>query len=181
MSACPTTRLRRWVEDRMDWTLLPDAIRREWVHDNVQTLMGVVDWVETRIEWPLLPDAIWREWQSFKQEVEDDMEAEEEEAESVTRLWKARKFYQDSWLKASIFNDGDWIEDPKTYWFDTEVSNHEFVDGNGDVARYEIYGQDDWVEELPELTAPPSKEQLLFHGGKINPKFLSQVILVRVC
>ena len=96
------------------------------------------------------------------------------------QVWKAKKFYQDSWLKLSIFNDGDWIEDPKTYWFDTEVSNHEFVDGNGDVARYEIYGQED-VEELPELTAPPSEEQLLFHGGKINPKFLSQVILVRVC
>lgn len=82
MSACPTARLRRWVEDRMDWTLLPDAIRREWVHDNVQTLMGVVDWVETRIEWPLLPNAIWREWVSFKQEVEDDMTSDEEEREA---------------------------------------------------------------------------------------------------
>jgi hypothetical protein len=34
---------------------------------------------------------------------------------------------------------------------------------------------------MPELTAPPTKEQLLFPDGKINPKFLSQVILVRVC
>ena len=97
-----------------------------------------------------------------------------------TQLWKARKFYQDSYLKVSIFNDGDWIEDPKTYWFDTEVSNREFVDSNGDVARYEVFGQD-WVMEVPELTAPPTKEQMLFHEGKINPKFLSQVILIRVC
>lgn len=79
---CPTARLRRWVEDRMDWTLLPDAIRREWVHDNPQTLMGVVDWVETRIDWPLLPNCILREWESFKQEVKDDMQAEDDEAEA---------------------------------------------------------------------------------------------------
>lgn len=173
-----TTRLRRWVEDRIDWTLMPDAIRREWVHDNPQTPMGVINWVETRIDWPLLPDAIWREWEAFKGHYTPD--ASEKVENMKQQIWKAKKFWQDSSLKCSIFNDGDWIEDPKVYWFDTEVSNHEFVDRNGDVARYEIYGQD-WVEELPELTAPPSKDHLLFHEGGINPKFLSQVILIRVC
>ncbi len=97
-----------------------------------------------------------------------------------TQLWKARKFYQDSYLKGSIFNDGDWIKDPQIYWFVAEVSNREFVDYKGDVAFYVVFGQD-WVDKMPELTAPPSKEQLLFPDGKINPKFLSQVILVRVC
>ena len=82
MSMCPTSRLRRWVEDRIDWTLLPDCIRREWVDDNLQTLMGVVDWVETRIDWPLLPDAILREWVAFKESVEDDMDIETEEMEA---------------------------------------------------------------------------------------------------
>ncbi len=78
MSMCPTSRLRRWTEDRIDWTLLPSSIHQEWVADNPQTLMGVVDWVETRIDWPLLPNCILREWESFKQEVEDDMDMEEE-------------------------------------------------------------------------------------------------------
>lgn len=100
----------------------------------------------------------------------------------MKQVWKARKFYQDSSLKVSIFNDGDDIEDPRIFWFDVEVSNREFVDSNGDVAHYVIYGHD-WVpvEKMPELTAPPTKEQLLFPDGKINPKFLSQVILIRVC
>jgi hypothetical protein len=44
--------------------------------------MGVIDWVETRIDWSLLPEAIWREWESFKQEVEDDMDSETEEREA---------------------------------------------------------------------------------------------------
>jgi hypothetical protein len=98
----------------------------------------------------------------------------------MKQVWKARKFYEDSSLKCSIFNDGDEIEDPRIFWFDVEVSNREFVDSNGDVARYEVFGQE-WVDKMPELTAPPTKEQMLFHEGKINPKFLSQVILVRVC
>lgn len=95
-------------------------------------------------------------------------------------MWKARKFYEDSSLKVSIFNDGDLIEDPEVYWFDVEVSNREFVDCNGNVARYEIFGQE-WVDKMPELTAPPSKEQLLFPDGKINPLFLNQIILIQVC
>lgn len=82
MSMCPTSRLRRWVEDRIDWTLLPSSIHQEWVADNLQTLMGVVDWVETRIDWPLLPEVIWREWLAFKESVEDDMDIETEEAEA---------------------------------------------------------------------------------------------------
>jgi len=185
----PMTRIKRWTEDRIDWTLLPDCIRREWVADNPQTLVGVLDWVDNRIDWPLLPDAILREWESFKQEVENDMDEEIETAQAegyysaeevnMKQVWKARKFYQDSSLKFSIFNDGDDIEDPRIFWFDIPVSNREFVDSNGDVARYEILGQD-WVEEMPELTAPPSEEQMLFHGGKINPKFLSQVILIQI-
>lgn len=96
-----------------------------------------------------------------------------------TQVWKARKFYQDGSLKVSILNDGDWIQDPKIYLFDTEVSNREFVDSNGDVAQYEIFGQY-WVDEVPELTAPPSKEDLLFPDGKLNPKFLRQVILFQI-